>query len=595
MTIFAGIITVESDGVIPATHAGKITAALSRDSRDHPQVFASRGFHAAHIDVGAYTGSAVWKDDSGATTGMLGDPLFDLPGRELTRSRTEDLKLLHESMLREDFECLSLNRDAFAAFHFDPAQHRLVLIPDKISLRPVFYYANAEFIVFASALRIMEELDFVPGGIDIRGFGEIAATGLALDDRTGYTLIKKTRAAECMIFQAGKQTRRKYWHPDRTPVDPRPAAELACEAAAIFRESISLRNRGATDALSFLSGGLDSRLIVAELRQQGVSTRTFNFGAVGSQDSWCAKAFAQAAGTDHLEKPQPVGFFYPNPAKLLAASPETPELDRWSTARGSAHRVWHGYDGSMNVGYVNMHESVMGRLRKGDISSAVDEWIRMGHFAWGGVRRVLNPQFADVAAVALREGMIEHAQKWKHQDAATALYHFYATQCSPRLVADDMEDVDLHRIEYVLPFADYKLFEFMLSVSPDFCFRHSFYMRMVASLTPLIQAVPWQTYPGHIPCNLPMPASLAKQWEQPEATIHYRYRRGDANLLQLIRSGAFWRPGVRPVRLLMLAILHRCRFRNYDYHFQRLLAFTRYSRHATPAVIRAGHRQRVQV
>src|SRR5688500_20333163 len=72
-------------------------------------------------------------------------------------------------------------------------------------------------------------------------------------------------------------------------------------------------------SVAFLSGGLDSRCMVAELVARGVELHTFNFANDGTKDQVLGDTFAGIAGTRHTRIPRPA-----DPA-------------RWSMTMGS---VW---------------------------------------------------------------------------------------------------------------------------------------------------------------------------------------------------------------------------------------------------------------
>jgi len=47
----------------------------------------------------------------------------------------------------------------------------------------------------------------------------------------------------------------------------------------------------------------------------------------------------------------------------------------------------------------------------------------------------------------------------------------------------------------------------------DWCLRHKFYLKWLSLFPSPVAAVPWQAYPGHEPCPLPIPTELAYQWD----------------------------------------------------------------------------------
>jgi len=66
---------------------------------------------------------------------------------------------------------------------------------DKLGIRPLYFWADDDVIVFASALRILEELPLVPKQMDLRAVTELVGLGAPLADRTPYSGISLLRAA----------------------------------------------------------------------------------------------------------------------------------------------------------------------------------------------------------------------------------------------------------------------------------------------------------------------------------------------------------------------------------------------------------------
>lgn len=69
-----------------------------------------------------------------------------------------------------------------------------------------------------------------------------------------------------------------------------------------------------------------------------------------------------------------------------------------------------------------------------------------------------------------------------------------------------------HRQELWTPFLDGDFLTSVLSVPADAGMGHRFYDRWFRTLAPPVWSVPWQTYPGHVPCPVPIPEDLSYQW-----------------------------------------------------------------------------------
>ena len=91
----------------------------------------------------------------------------------------------------------------FCAVHYSREPCRLTLIADKLGLRPVYYWIDDDRVVFATALRVLEEHADVPKRMDLRAVTEMANFGAPLADRTPYAGIRVLQPAEILRVSPG--------------------------------------------------------------------------------------------------------------------------------------------------------------------------------------------------------------------------------------------------------------------------------------------------------------------------------------------------------------------------------------------------------
>src|SRR5690606_15393036 len=69
----------------------------------------------------------------------------------------------------------------------------------------------------------------------------------------------------------------------------------------VFREGMALRIEGQSSVFAQLSGGLDSRCMVASLRELELEVHSINFSPPGSADLVLGRMAADMLGTHHFE------------------------------------------------------------------------------------------------------------------------------------------------------------------------------------------------------------------------------------------------------------------------------------------------------
>jgi hypothetical protein len=127
-----------------------------------------------------------------------------------------------------------------------------------------------------------------------------------------------------------------------------------------------------TATVSFLSGGMDSRCVVAALREQNARVYTFNFSTPESQDQVFAKAFARAAGTTHFEGFTPAS--EPRWSAMISSAWDA-ERQKVSPIPEHPRLVWSGDGGSVGLGHVYLSRGIVDQMREGHVEKAIDTYL----------------------------------------------------------------------------------------------------------------------------------------------------------------------------------------------------------------------------
>jgi asparagine synthase (glutamine-hydrolysing) len=131
-----------------------------------------------------------------------------------------------------------------------------------------------------------------------------------------------------------------------------------------------------------------------------------------------------------------------------------------------------------------------------------------------------------------------------------------------------------------LPFFAGEFLEAVFATPLDWCMRHEFYVKWLAQFPPAVTAVPWQSYPGHEPCPLPIPAELGYQWDDV-----YQAREGATQRQRVIEQAAqLLRAADFPGKLLsrrnlrLVAWIHARGWRDYRYAIEAAQTYYAYAR-----------------
>ena len=564
MTLLAGIFSRHEDQPIPDSVCEELRRALSRHPADEARTFRDSRCFFVKTDIGAFAEDAFHVDEARAVSMLAGEALLDNDGDSAVHGRAKELELLHESWKLEDWKLLAHARGVFCAAHYEPLTGKLFLIPDKLCIRPLYYWANEKFVIFASALRVLESLDVIPKEMDARGVTEMAGLGYPLGGRTPYAGISLLKAAEILEFEQKGITRHLYWRWDEIEPSRRTEDELLQEARQTFMRAVALRNRSDKTTVAYLSGGLDSRCAVAALLELEARVHTFNFALPGTQDYVLGNEFAREASTIHEALPKEQGDLTPDYSALMARAWES-STHRAAQPASRPSLIWSGEGGSVALGHVHLCREIVEQMRAGRADEAIETFLRCEEASV--TRRLLQTEARDDLSRALHTGIREELDEFQTADPARGFYLFLMLNDQRRKLAAHFENIDLHRMEFQLPFFDSEFFALVMSLPLELCLGHKFYVRWLRLFPPVVTRVAWQAYPGHEPCPIPVPHGAAYQWDD-----SYQAAQSSALKRELLEQAAlmlsareFPREILKRGYLRFATLIYRAGWRDYSY------------------------------
>jgi asparagine synthase (glutamine-hydrolysing) len=187
----------------------------------------------------------------------------------------------------------------FAFAIYDTRQDILFLARDRFGQKPLFYWRTDDRLAFASELQALWELeDFPAEEIDDIAAAQYFRYGYVPGPRTIYAGVNSLPAGHTATWRDGNLNLRSYWRPR---VRGTGALDLE-ELEHYVDQSVKIRLRSDVPLGAFLSGGIDSSLIVASMARQTsqpVQTFTISLGDSRLDESQAAEATAAALGTRH--------------------------------------------------------------------------------------------------------------------------------------------------------------------------------------------------------------------------------------------------------------------------------------------------------
>jgi len=221
----------------------------------------------------------------------------------LFRTKSDTEVILH---LYEEFGelCVQKLRGMFAFAIYDINNKNLFLARDRLGIKPLYYYYYENKLLFASEIKAILEYKNVNKDIDVTAFFDYLNYLYVPTPKSIFSKIHKLPAGHYLYFKDGNFTIKKYWDLHFSENNNYPENSLKYEIAGILEEAVKMRMISEVPLGAFLSGGVDSSLIVAimvSLKTEPVITNSIGFSFSKFNELSYAKETSYFFGTDHHE------------------------------------------------------------------------------------------------------------------------------------------------------------------------------------------------------------------------------------------------------------------------------------------------------
>jgi len=194
----------------------------------------------------------------------------------------------------------------FAFALWDPQHGELILARDRFGKKPMVYAVHGKEITFASDLAALGSLTDKVGGLDIESLRLFCALRYIPAPWTIRAGAQKLAAGHYLKFSKDG-VRRHRWYDLARARPPRFKNKTEAEAELRRLFDLSCKERLVADVPvgAFLSGGIDSALVVASMVAQGHKVRSFTMGFRDASGYYeerpAAAALAKHFDLDHTE------------------------------------------------------------------------------------------------------------------------------------------------------------------------------------------------------------------------------------------------------------------------------------------------------
>ena len=174
----------------------------------------------------------------------------------------------------------------FAFAIWDAERRQVLLARDRLGIKPLFYAALPEGVLFGSEIKSLIATGLVPAEPDWQALDEYLTYTNIPCPRTIYAAIRQVEPGTTLTISAdGRIEQQRYWSVPDASEEDRPEAQWIADCEQALRAAVESHLVSDVPVGAFLSGGVDSGLMVAlmaDILDRPVETFTVGFHDAGS-------------------------------------------------------------------------------------------------------------------------------------------------------------------------------------------------------------------------------------------------------------------------------------------------------------------------
>lgn len=192
-----------------------------------------------------------------------------------------DTEVLLAAFMKWGVDCLQKLNGMFAFAIWDETKQKLFVVRDRLGVKPLYYSFYKNSFYFSSEIKGILKLSNIPRKMKLQSFFDFLYYRYPLGSSTFFSDIHSLLPGHYMVLKNGEQPQPvQYWDiPIITEKHDPGEDEVINKTTELLKKSIKYRMISDVHTGAYLSGGLDSSLIVALMAEVSVDRlRTFSVG-----------------------------------------------------------------------------------------------------------------------------------------------------------------------------------------------------------------------------------------------------------------------------------------------------------------------------
>jgi len=218
-----------------------------------------------------------------------------------TESDVETLVHLYED---EGIGLLNSINGQFAFALYDKRERTLFLARDHFGINPLYYTVIDGLLIFASEIKAILQHPLAPREVDLTGLDQVFSFPGLVSPRTLFKGIESLKSGHYLRVNGSGLKQTEYWDLDYPRVDDvvadRPERFYVERLTELFSQSVSYRLQADVPVGFYLSGGLDSSMVAAAIRQASPNIQRHSFSIGFTEKEMCESKY-QTLMSEHVD------------------------------------------------------------------------------------------------------------------------------------------------------------------------------------------------------------------------------------------------------------------------------------------------------
>jgi asparagine synthase (glutamine-hydrolysing) len=202
-------------------------------------------------------------------------------------------------------DCVQHLRGMFAFAIWDVEKNKLFCARDRLGIKPFFYFWDGQHFIFASELKSIHQTHLsLPATFNESAVVEYLRLGYLPFNNTPFKQIAKLPPGHSCTVKDNQLKIRRYW--ELSPVTNKTMSYTQAKEAlrSKIQEAVQIRMMSEVPLGAFLSGGVDSSIVVALMDKNSklpIPTHCIGFSQQDFDEREYARQIANKFNTDHRE------------------------------------------------------------------------------------------------------------------------------------------------------------------------------------------------------------------------------------------------------------------------------------------------------